>query len=57
MDVFGEGTYSEEWQTLADDVWPRIEALATVMEQSFTRLARALEEVLRSLPDPQESPE
>jgi hypothetical protein len=56
VDVFGEGRYSEEWQTLSDEAWPRIDALATGMAQSFDRLASALEDVLRSLPDSEVSP-
>jgi hypothetical protein len=48
-DVFGEGRFSESWQPLAASAWPRIAELATVMEQGFADLARALEGVLRDL--------
>jgi hypothetical protein len=48
-DVFGEGRFSEARLPLRDDAWPRIAALAEALEREFSKLADALEDVLREL--------
>lgn len=50
-DVFGSGHFGESWVPLHDDVWPRIERLASVQARAFDQLATELQSTMQGLPD------